>query len=72
MHLRPLRCQGSLYSFWGKVNEFNDLEKPDGLHFVRGAQFERFGSGLITPRIRVRTLYKEAWKEKGTLAGASR
>jgi hypothetical protein len=46
-----------------------DSEKPDGLRFVRGAQFERFGSGLITPGIRVRTLFKGAWKRKGTLAG---
>jgi len=50
--------------------EFKDLGKPDGLRFVRGAQFERFGSGLITPRIQVRTLFKGAWKEKGTLAGS--
>jgi hypothetical protein len=52
--------------------EFKDLGKPDGLRFVREAQFERFGSGLITPRIRVRTLFKGAWKEKGTLADALR
>jgi hypothetical protein len=48
------------------------LGKPDGLRFVRGAQFERFGSRLITPRLRVRTLYKGAWKRKGTLSGALR
>ncbi len=53
-------------------NEFKDLGKPDGLRFVRGAQFERFGSGLITPRLSVRTLFKGAWKEKGTLSGALR
>ena len=70
--IRSARCQGSPYSFLGQENEFKDLEKPDGLRFVRGAQFERFRNGLITPRIRVRTLYKGAWKEKGTLAGASR
>ncbi len=72
MGLRPLRCQGSPYSFWGHANEFNDLEKPDGLRFVREAQFERFRNGLITPGLRVRTLYKGAYEEKGTLAGASR
>jgi len=54
------------------IEENRESEKPDGLRFVREAQFERFGSGLITPRLRVRTLYKGAWKEKGTLAGASR
>jgi hypothetical protein len=54
------------------ITENRESEKPDGLHFVRGAQFERFRNGLITPRIRVRTLYKGAWKEKGTLAGALR
>jgi hypothetical protein len=63
--IRSTRCQGSLYSFWVQENEFKDLEKPDGLRFVRGAQFERFRNGLITPRIRVRTLYKGGWKEKG-------
>jgi hypothetical protein len=52
--------------------EFQDSEKPDGLRFVREAQFERFRNGLITPRIRVRTLYKGAWKRKGTLSGALR
>ncbi len=72
MHLRPLRCQGSLYSFWVQENEFKDLEKPDGLHFVREAQFERFRNGLITTRIRVLILFKGAWKEKGTLSGALR
>ncbi len=44
--------------FFSHENEFNDLEKPDGLRFVREAQFERFGNGLINPRLRVRTLYK--------------
>jgi len=34
---------------------------------VRGAQFERFGNGLITPRSSVLLLYKGAWNEKGTL-----
>jgi hypothetical protein len=52
--------------------ENGESEKPDGLRFVRGAQFERFGSGLITPGLRVLTLYKGAWRKKGTLAGASR
>jgi len=61
-----------LPSFLSVEIETKDSEKPDGLRFVQEAQFERFGSGLITPRIRVRTLYKGAWKEKGTLAGASR
>ena len=72
MHLRPPRHQGYLYPFWVQENEFKDLGKPDGLRFVRGAQFDRFGNGLITPRIRVRTLHKGAWKEKGTLSGAFR
>jgi hypothetical protein len=72
MHLRPPRCQGSPYSFLVKENEFKDLLKPDGLRFVREAQCERFRNGLITPRLRVRTLYKGAWKEKGTREGASR
>ncbi len=72
MYLRSPRCQGSPYSFLVQENEFTDLEKPDGLRFVRGAQFVRFRNGLITPRIRVRTLYKGAWKEKGTLSGALR
>jgi hypothetical protein len=54
------------------IGENRESEKPDGLRFVRGAQFERFRNGLITPRIRVRTLYKGAWKEKGTLSGALR
>jgi hypothetical protein len=40
------------------ISENRESEKPDGLRFVRGAQFERFGSGPITPRIRVRTLFK--------------
>jgi len=42
-------------------------ERPDGLRLVRGAQFERFRNGLITPRIRVRTLNKGAWKRKGAV-----
>jgi len=63
---------GHPFPYKGKVNEFNDLGKPDGLRFVREAQFERFRNGLITPRIRVRTLYKGAWKGKGTLSGAFR
>ena len=54
------------------ITENRESEKPDGLRFVRGAQFEHFGSGLITPRIRVRTLFKGAWKRKGTLSGALR
>ena len=54
------------------ITENRESEKPDGLRFVRGAQFERFGSGLITPRIRVRTLNKGAWKKKGTLSSALR
>jgi len=58
--------------FLNQENEFKDLEKPDGLCFVREAQFERFRNGLITPRIRVRTLYKGAWNEKGTLSSALR
>jgi len=53
-------------------NEFKNLREPDGLHFVRVAQFERFRNGLITSRLRVRTLYKGAWKEKGTFSGALR
>ena len=53
-------------------SETKGSEKPDGLRFVREAQFERFGNGLITPRIRVRTLYKGACKRKGTLSGALR
>jgi hypothetical protein len=54
------------------IGENRESEKPDGLRFVRGAQFERFRNGLITPRLSVRTLFKGAWKRKGTLAGASR
>ena len=72
MGLRPLRCQGSPYSFWGNVNEFKDLEKPDGLRFVREAQFERFGNGLITSRSLVLILNKGAWMEKSTRKGALR
>ena len=51
--------------FFSQKNEFNDSEKPDSLRFVREAKIEHFRNGLITPRIRVRTLYKGAWKEKG-------
>jgi hypothetical protein len=54
------------------ISENRESERPNSLRFVRGAQFERFRNGLITPRIRVRTLCKGAWKRKGTLAGASR
>ena len=72
MHLHPPRCQESPYPFWVQENEFNDLEKPDGLRFVRGAEIQSSRARLITPRIRVRTLYKGAWKEKGTLSGALR
>ena len=54
------------------ITENGESDKPDGLRFVRGAQFERFRNGLITTRLRVRTLYKGAWKEKGTLSGALR
>jgi hypothetical protein len=67
MHICLLRCQGSPYSFLVQENEFKDLEKPDGLRFIRGAQFDRFGNGLITSRSSVLLLYKGAWKEKGTL-----
>ncbi len=71
MHLRPPRCQGSLYSFWVQENEFKDLEKPDGLRFVRGAQFERFRNGLITPRSLVLLLYKGAWnRDRGKPHGS--
>ncbi len=72
MHPRPPRCQRSPYSFLVQENEFKDLEKLDGLRFVWGAEIQRSRARLITPRIRVRTLNKGAWKEKGTLAGASR
>ena len=58
--IRSNRCQESLYPFLGQENEFKDLEKPNGLRFVREAQFERFGNGLITTGLRVRTLYKGA------------
>ena len=54
------------------LTEKRESEKPDGLRFVREAQFERFRNGLITPRLRVRTLYKGAWKRKGTLSDALR
>ena len=54
------------------IRENRESEKPDGLRFVRGAQFERFGNGLITLRSSVLLLYKGAWKEKGTLSGALR
>jgi hypothetical protein len=61
----PSRCPIGMTSlFLHYIFETKDSEKPDGLRFVREAQFERFGNGLITPRIRVRTLYKGAWKEK--------
>jgi hypothetical protein len=43
MHPRPPRYQGSLYSFWVQENEFKDLEKPDGLRFVRIAEFDSSG-----------------------------
>jgi hypothetical protein len=56
----------------GQEIEFQDSEKPDGLRFIRGAQFDRFGNGLITSRSSVLLLYKGAWKEKGTLSGALR
>jgi hypothetical protein len=32
------------------ITENRESEKPDGLHFVWGAQFERNGNGLITAR----------------------
>jgi len=54
------------------IPENRESEKPDGLRFVREAQFERFGSRLITPRSSVLLLYKGAWKRKGTLSGALR
>jgi hypothetical protein len=54
------------------ITENRESEKPDGLRFVRGAQFVSFGNGLITPRLSVRTLFKGAWNEKGTLSGALR
>jgi hypothetical protein len=57
---------------FSQENEFNDLGKPDGLCFVRGAEIKSSRARLITPRIRVRTLYKGAWKRKGTLSGALR
>ena len=57
---------------FSQENEFKYLEKPDGLRFIRGAQFERFRNGPITARSLVLILYKGAYKEKGTLAGASR
>jgi len=59
---------------FGPRNEFNDLEKPDGLRFVREAeiQFKSQAHNPQDPRIQVRTLYKGAWKEKGTLTGAFR
>lgn len=70
--IRSARYQGSLYSFWIQENEFKDFEKPDGLRFMREAQFERFGNGLITSRSSVLILNKGAWKRKGTLSGALR
>jgi len=54
------------------IRENRESEKPDGLRFVREAEIQSSRARLITPRIRVRTLFKGAWKEKGTLAGASR
>ncbi len=69
----PIRQMSGFTLFlFCQENEFKDLGKLDGLRFVRGAQFERFGNGLITPRLSVRTLFKGAWKEKGTLSGAFR
>ena len=52
--------------------EKRESEKPDGLRFVRGAEIRSSRARLITPRIRVRTLYKGAWKRKGTLSSALR
>ena len=46
--------------FLVQENEFQDLEKPDGLRFVRGAQIEHFGNGLITPKSLVLILNKGA------------
>jgi len=54
------------------ITENRESEKLDGLRFVRGADIWRSRARLITPRIRVRTLNKGAWKEKGTLSGALR
>jgi hypothetical protein len=54
------------------IRENRESEKPDGLRFVRGAQFASFGNEPITPRLSVRTLFKGAWKRKGTLSGALR
>ena len=40
------------------ITENRESEKPDGLRFVREAQFERFRNGLITPRSLVLLLDK--------------
>ncbi len=48
--IRSARCQGSLYSFLVQENEFKDLEKPDGLRFVQGAEIQGSRARLITPR----------------------
>jgi hypothetical protein len=61
-----------LPSFPSVYNETKDSEKPDGLRFVRGAKIQSSRARLITPRLRVRTLYKGAWKEKSTRKGALR
>jgi hypothetical protein len=46
--------------------------KPDDLWFIRLLEFGHFGNRLITARSLVLVLNKGAWKEKGTLSGASR
>jgi hypothetical protein len=59
-------------SFLVQENEFKDLEKPDGLCFVRRAEIQSSRARLITARSSVLILYKGAWKRKGTLSGALR